>query len=69
MTVQTRLTNSQTANHEKWLVRCFPHALGYSREQSPCVFLSSSSIMRATVKHAGASHSDILDIDSQQANE
>ena len=29
-----RLTNGQVANHEHWMVRCSPHAPGFSREQS-----------------------------------
>ena len=29
-----RLTNDQVANHERWMVRCSPRTLGFSREQS-----------------------------------
>ena len=34
-TGQTRLANSQAANHASWLVRYPPHAPGFSQEQSP----------------------------------
>ena len=30
-TGQTRVTNSQVANHDSWLVRCSPHAQAFSR--------------------------------------
>ena len=33
-TGQMCLTNSQAANHERWMVRCSPRASGFSREQS-----------------------------------
>ena len=32
-TGQTCLTNSQAANHERWMVRCSPRAPGFCREQ------------------------------------
>ena len=33
-TGQTCLTNSQVANHERWMVRCSPRTPGFIREQS-----------------------------------